>query len=181
MFLPMDEWIEVVNHQNQVVGKALRDRVHEKGLQHRSAHVFLFNLKGELFLQKRSKKKKEHPGYYDSSSAGHLDVAETYLACATRELMEELGIQVDVLVKMGIRKTTDGRSIEHAMLYLSKSDQIPKPNTREVESGQYFSRDQIDTWILEGGENLTPAFLTLFQGFRSQLERFCQNEDQKSY
>ena len=177
----MDEWIDVVNHQNQVVGEALRDQAHEEGLQHRSAHVFLFNPKGEIFLQKRSQKKKEHPGFYDSSSAGHLDVGESYRACAIRELKEELGVHVQALIEMGIQRTSDGRSVEHAMLYLCESDQIPRPNPEEVASGEFFSRHQIDAWVREGGEGLTPAFLTLFQVFRGQLERFCQKEGQDYY
>jgi isopentenyl-diphosphate Delta-isomerase len=49
-----DETLEVVNEDNQVVGRALRREVHLKGLLHRAVYCFVFNTSGDLLLQRRS-------------------------------------------------------------------------------------------------------------------------------
>ena len=46
----------------------------------------------DVLLQKRSKNKDAHPGYYDISSAGHIKAGDDYIHAAVREIGEELGI-----------------------------------------------------------------------------------------
>ena len=38
-------------------------------LRHRAIHILIFNLKGEIFLQRRSIWKDMHPGRWDSSTS----------------------------------------------------------------------------------------------------------------
>lgn len=87
-----DELFDVVDADDRVIGQATRAAVHRDGLLHRSAHVFVFNSRGELFLQRRALSKDENPGVWDSSAAGHLDAGESYAEAARRELLEELGL-----------------------------------------------------------------------------------------
>ena len=86
------ELLDVVDSKDRVIGQATRGKVHAQGLLHRSVHILVFNSTGDMFLQKRAMTKDENPGYWDTSSAGHVNAGEDYLACAHRELMEELGI-----------------------------------------------------------------------------------------
>jgi 16S rRNA (adenine1518-N6/adenine1519-N6)-dimethyltransferase len=88
-----EEIFDVVNDRDEIVGRQSRREVHRLGLKHRAVHVVLFNGRGEIFLQKRSMKKDCFPGAWDSSASGHLDVGESYDACAVRELREELGLE----------------------------------------------------------------------------------------
>src|SRR5712664_3360101 len=92
----MEEIFDVVNECDEVIGQERRSEVHRLGLQHRAVHVLIFNARGEVFLQKRSMKKDTFPGVWDSSASGHLDVGETYDACAVRESREELGLSLAV-------------------------------------------------------------------------------------
>lgn len=89
------EWFDVVNQQDEPVGRALRAEVHARGLWHRAVHVLVFNAAGEVFLQKRSMRKDLAPGLWDSSCSGHLDAGEDYDAAARRELAEELGLRLE--------------------------------------------------------------------------------------
>lgn len=63
------------------------------------AVVFLyrFNLEGELeFLwQKRSEQVDRHPGFYDISAGGHINLGESLLGAAIRECREEIGVSID--------------------------------------------------------------------------------------
>ena len=68
------EYFDVVDENNRPIGKAPRDEVHEKHLMHRSVTIFLFNSKGQLFMIRRSRKKKLNPRKWQGSAVGsHLD------------------------------------------------------------------------------------------------------------
>jgi isopentenyl-diphosphate delta-isomerase type 1 len=89
-----DEWFDVVDQRDEVIGRATRREVHARSLFHRAIHVLVFNAAGGVFLQKRSLKKDMAPGLWDSSCSGHLDAGETYDDCSVRELREELGLRL---------------------------------------------------------------------------------------
>src|ERR1041384_1701595 len=89
-----EEWFDVVNVRDEVVGRALRREVHARGLWHRAIHVLVFNAAGQVFLQKRSMLKDLSPGLWDSSCSGHLDAGEDYDGAAVRELAEEIGARL---------------------------------------------------------------------------------------
>ena len=73
-----DELFDVVNERDEVTGRQTRAEVHRLGLRHRAVHVLVFNRRGEVFLQKRSRLKVFFPGVWDSSTSGHLDSGEDY-------------------------------------------------------------------------------------------------------
>ena len=56
-----EERFDLVNERDEVIGAGLRSEVHRRGLRHRSAHVLVFNDRGQVFLQKRSLAKDNHP------------------------------------------------------------------------------------------------------------------------
>ncbi len=73
-----------------------RSEAHDKGIPHRTAHIWVVNKnsgKYQVLLQKRSAEKESFPGMYDTSSAGHIQAGDEPLESAQRELYEELGIK----------------------------------------------------------------------------------------
>src|ERR1051325_4514503 len=89
-----EEIFDVVNERDEIIAQETRREVHRTGLKHRAVHVFVFNSRGEVFLQKRSMSKDSSPGLWDSSASGHLDCGEDYDACVVREMREEIGLNV---------------------------------------------------------------------------------------
>src|SRR6185295_7958281 len=89
-----EEWFDVVNTRDEVIGRATRREVHATGLWHRAVHVLVFDAAGRVFLQKRSMLKDLSPGLWDSSCSGHLEAGEDYDGAAVRELGEEIGIHL---------------------------------------------------------------------------------------
>jgi len=83
-----EEYFDVVNDRDEVIGQETRREVHRRGLKHRAVHVIVFNAKDQVFLQKRSLKKDAHPGAWDSSASGHLAPGETYDDAAVREICD---------------------------------------------------------------------------------------------
>ena len=104
------EYLDVVDDLGNPTGQVVeRSIAHQKGIQHRTSHVWLIREKEgklEILLQKRSLNKDSFPGCYDISSAGHIPAGFDYKESAIRELEEELGVQAeaDDLIECGIRK-----------------------------------------------------------------------------
>lgn len=93
------EYLDIVDESGQPTGKVISRRdAHDRGILHRTAHVWVIRKKNgrtEILLQKRSEEKESFPGMFDTSSAGHISAGEEPLAAAIRELSEELGIIAD--------------------------------------------------------------------------------------
>lgn len=85
----------VVNKQDRIIGFRTRFECHhDKSLIHRAIGIVIFNSKGQILLQKRSKLKDLNPGLYTLSASGHVSKGQTYYQAAQRELQEELGIKI---------------------------------------------------------------------------------------
>ena len=54
---PELELLEIVDENNLVTGIRNRAEIHRQGIWHRSVHIFIFNSRGEIYLQKRSPRK----------------------------------------------------------------------------------------------------------------------------
>ena len=76
-----------VDDKDNVLGEITRQKAHQEGLLHRVAVIFLINEKNEILVNERA-----DGGHLDHSSAGHVDVGESYLEAAKREIEEELGV-----------------------------------------------------------------------------------------
>lgn len=112
------EIFDIVDERGEPTGETVeRVFAHANGIRHRTAHVWLFRVKGEtveVLLQKRSADKDSFPGCYDISSAGHIPAGMDYIPSALRELREELGLSVepDKLIYCG-RKSVETQEIFH--------------------------------------------------------------------
>lgn len=91
------EILDIVDENGNPTGQTVeRSIAHEKGIRHRTSHVWLarvHNGECQILLQKRCATKDSFPGCYDISSAGHIPAGVDYIPSALRELYEELGIK----------------------------------------------------------------------------------------
>ncbi|MFK8077511.1 MAG: NUDIX domain-containing protein [Granulosicoccus sp.] len=164
MSLEQKEWLDVVDENDEVVGRATRDEVHRDNLLHRSAHILLLNSKNQIFVQLRSLLKDNSPGLWDTSAAGHVDSGESYLQCAIRELAEELGVELapDDLVPVGRLPPERSNGFEFTQIYTAHSDQPLTLQAEEVDDGRWVSVDELDRWICKDGAAFTGTFLTIW-------------------
>jgi len=129
--------------------------IHEQGLWHMASWVWIYNDKGEILLQQRSKIKDNHPGLWDISAAGHVDAEETPLIAAVREIEEEIGLnikpdQLKLIDKKIISKhnpTNDWEEREISYVYLLQYDGSVEELTlqeSEVEKMEFVDSDLLE-------------------------------------
>src|SRR5690606_32035914 len=88
-----EETLDVVDEQDNIIGKETRKKVHELGLWHRGVHVFLFDTDGNLLIQKRSADRTSNPLRLDGSVSEHVQSGESFHQAAIRGMKEELGLE----------------------------------------------------------------------------------------
>jgi len=82
----------LVNKKDKVVGFETKEKCHQgKGILHRAFSIYLFNNKGQLLIQQRSKFKKLWPLYWANTCCSHPRQDESYVKAGERRLKEELG------------------------------------------------------------------------------------------
>ncbi len=89
------EKLKIFSKNYKYIGTASRDEVHRAGCWHEVFHCWVLEWIEEewyIYLQLRSKRKKDYPGQFDITAAGHL-LAHEGVADGIRELQEELGLQ----------------------------------------------------------------------------------------
>jgi 16S rRNA (adenine1518-N6/adenine1519-N6)-dimethyltransferase len=168
-----DELFDVVDAEDRVIRQERRSIVHDQGLTHRAVHVFVFNSRGQLLVQRRSASKDEFPLTYTSSASGHVAAGETYEACAPRELHEEIGLvaPLEWLIKLPASAET---AHEHTVLFRAVSDAVPTPNEEEVASLTYFSLDELGALLALDPAAFSPPFAALLQWFVAQQPPFAK-------
>ena len=162
------EMFDVVNERNEVIGQKPRGEVHATGLKHRAVHVFVFNKHGDLYLQKRSHLKDVHPLTWDSSAAGHLDVGESYAACALREAKEELGIHLDTTTKAADIPATERTGMEFVELHVAHHNGPMHFAPDEIECGEWFKPEVVTDWISVRPQDFATGFIECWRAWEEQ-------------
>lgn len=97
----MEELIDVLDENGVKTGEILtRKEIHKRGLWHRAIAVAVINEQNQILVQQRSFKKEKNTGMWDISVAGHISSGQDALSAASREINEEisvnLGFNVDI-------------------------------------------------------------------------------------
>lgn len=129
-----DEWLNTFNDCHVKIGVKSRTSVHAQGLWHETFHCWFVKLVGSephLYFQQRSDRKKDFPGLFDITAAGHLLAHET-VSDGLREVEEELGVTLEMndLRSVGVLKDSivQGELIDnefaHTYLFFIESDNL---------------------------------------------------------
>jgi isopentenyldiphosphate isomerase len=87
-----DEWLDIVDEQDHIVGQAKRGEATANRLRHRCAFIRVLDEHGRLFVHRRAPTKLVFPSYYDMFVGGVVGAGESYDEAARREAAEELGV-----------------------------------------------------------------------------------------
>ncbi|MFW5746807.1 MAG: NUDIX hydrolase [Nanoarchaeota archaeon] len=144
----MEECLDIINDQDEVIGKAPKTEIYRSGHHHRIVHIILFNKDGKMLLQKRSKNKHMTAGAWVTSAGGHVTSGESYEQAAHRELKEELGVDTDLTLRFTDSYTYPAgynkKSIKKTLKTFVGTHEGPfNIEPREVEEVRFFSLKKI--------------------------------------
>jgi len=170
------EYIDIYDENNNPTGqKKEKQKAHEDGEFHRTAHVWIINNKNELLLQKRSASKKTHPNCWDISGAGHIKAEESVIEGAIRELKEELGVEAEEKnfeYIVTIKSTKNPKNMEFQYVYLLHTDKEINEyifEDEEVSEVKYVYYKDLEKMVEEKVEGLLihdEEYKMLFQYIR---------------
>ena len=139
----IEEYLDIVDENDNVIGRDTRKAVHANYMIHRGIHIFVVNSKDQILIQKRSTNKDYYPGYYDISVGGQVSSGESYEETAKRELFEELGYQTETLEYIADYNAYSDRQREKRRIFTHQDGGPFKPSSEEIESMEFMTVDEI--------------------------------------
>ena len=154
-----EEMFDVVDEDDNVVGRATRSECHDNGLIHRSVMFFVFDSKGRVLVTKRTQNKDFFPGYWSIVLGGHVRSGESYEEAAVREIEEEIGISPKRILISFFKKRIPEEKENVKVFGVVAEDKL-KLNEDELESGEFLTFNRLEKRI--EGEKFLPETETLY-------------------
>ena len=168
----MDEnhLLDVVDENDQVIGKDYKENKFSKGFISRNAVVMVKDKDGRFIVVKRSPKKRTHPNKFDSSVCGNVNVGETDLEAAKREMEEELNIRCEVkFLKKKFNHFQDMNLKYFTGIFLAHYDGEITTND-EIKEYHRLSLEEIEKKLAEDPDSFTEGFRVEFYEIKHLLE-----------
>ncbi|MFA6064908.1 MAG: NUDIX domain-containing protein [archaeon] len=156
------------NAKGKLAGYATRKSLRNLNLISKAAHVFVFNKKGELFLQRRAPTKDLYPNLIAPSASGHVDINETSKQAAVRELKEELGVHQEPLF-LGKIKCFTPQLKEFLDVFILITDSKITINKTEISEGFFIPFEEIYT--KQRFSEYIPAMKKELRIFKTQIKK----------
>lgn len=123
-----DKNVAWIDDNDNALGEISLTRAHQEGLLHKISVVYLTNNANQILIQKRT------DGRLDHSAAGHVEISESYLEAAKRELKEELGVGGVDLQEIGdCSSNENSKKIRHKFKVFVCKANPSKLDPNEVE------------------------------------------------
>lgn len=126
-----DEYLDLVDTDDEVIGYMLRSQVYAEGLSNfRVVNAFIVNREGKIWIPRRTSNKRVFPLCLDMSMGGHVESGETYEQAFRRETSEELNIDIDQISwrALGLVTPHEHGISAFSMVYEMRLDEVPHFN-----------------------------------------------------
>ena len=159
----------LVNTNDNEIGTEEKLKCHMgKGKLHRSLSIFVFNKKGELLLQRRSKEKRLWPLYWSNTCCTHPRNGEMVEKAAHRRLEEEMGFDCDLKEIFAFEYhavyENVGSENEIDRVFLGQHDGRVFPNPKEVAEWKFVDIKKLKSDVKKNPQNYTPWFKIALDG-----------------
>ena len=168
-----EEYVVLVNEQDEPQGTMPKMEAHEKGVLHRAFSVFIMNNKGEIMLQQRAAGKYHSPLLWTNTCCSHQRAGEDNIAAGQRRLQEEMGFNTELkevfsfIYKAPFDNGLTEHELDHVMVgYYNKP---PLLNKAEVEDWAWASPEEIKKDISRNPERYTAWFKIIFERFYDHI------------
>jgi isopentenyl-diphosphate delta-isomerase len=137
----------LVDMEDHEIGRMEKLAAHQQGKLHRAISLFIFNLRGELLLQKRSKDKYHSGGLWSNTCCSHPAPGEAVWDAARRRLNEEMGILIQpefshaFIYRAEFENGLTEYEFDHVFTGIYAHEPVPDP--REAEDWKFISLDAL--------------------------------------
>ena len=90
----MSEMLDFYDKDMKFIGVESRENVHKNGLWHKTVHCWLYDKNGNIYFQIRT-----DTGTLYTPASGHIQSGESIEDALKREIMEEVGMPIDITKK----------------------------------------------------------------------------------
>lgn len=170
------EQLILVDDQDRITGYASKVDAHRgQGMRHRAFSIFLFDPAGRVLLQQRSVNKPLWGDYWSNTCCSHPRKGESLEVASQRRLREELGVTVPLrfLFRFEYHAQFSDEGAEHELCSVLigrlDSNQRPVVHPDEIQAIQWLEPAQIDSWIADRPDTLTPWFKSEWQTIRENF------------
>jgi len=139
----MSEDVIIVDENDNEVGVKEKMEAHREGRLHRAFSIFIFNSKGELLIQKRSRSKYHSGGLWSNTCCSHPKPGESIGDAAHRRLREEMGFDCDLkevfhfIYRANLNNELTEYELDH--VFIGRYDGEVNPNPSEVEDWKWVN------------------------------------------
>ena len=171
----------LVDADDREIGSLDKQSCHDgDGVLHRAFSLFLFNDRGELLLQRRSRSKRLWPTYWSNSCCSHPRQGESMQEATARRLREELDTEADLefIYKFEYQAGFNDRGSENELcwVFLGRLTEKASANEDEIEALRFVSAKALSREMEAAPERFTPWFRMEWQrlneDFADALHRF---------
>ena len=161
-----EEFVILVDQNDQEVGQMEKLAAHEGGQLHRAFSVCVFNYHQELLLQQRAWEKYHSAALWTNTCCSHPRPGENMEKAAHRRLHEEMGFDCELqeIFYMQYRFGFSNGLTEHEYdhVFIGYFDRLPKPNNYEVAQWKYMALPEIASVIESQSNFFTDWFQLMF-------------------
>lgn len=165
-----NEIVDIVDENNNLVGRASKVEAHKKGLLHRCAIGGIIDSKGRILLKEQPLTRQD-PGQYVSPVGGHVSAGETEEKGLQREALEEVGFtdfKYKYIGKAIFNRKVIGRHENHYFIYYEiLSDHKINLNYEGV-SIKAFTIDELKEALIKTPEKFGDALYFVLEKFYPQ-------------
>ena len=149
----MDEFLDLVDTNDNVIGRKLRSEIYAEGLSSfRVINAFVKNSKDGLWIPKRGPHKRIYPNALDMSVGGQVESGEDYDFSFARETAEELNIDIAKVPWKFLGKCTPHEHGVSAFMHVYEiaTDEAPKYNPNDFTEAHWLTPEELRA-TLEAG------------------------------
>lgn len=163
------ELLDIVDDEDVVIGRRLRNECLTEGILHRAIALLLFDEFGRLYIQRRADSKSWYPDYWTLSVMGHVSSGETYEQAAKRELTEELALdcQLRPVTRIRMPDYPWGGLLEREFVTVFEA-RATNPNivlSEETKEGKFVEFDEFVRIARKQPEKFTPDSLLALEAY----------------
>jgi isopentenyl-diphosphate delta-isomerase len=165
----------LVDENDQVTGTQSKGVCHDgDGILHRAFSLLIFNEKGELLLQRRSRQKRLWPGFWSNSCCSHPRAGETIEDAIHRRLDQEMGIRstdLRFVYKFQYHAKFEDKGSENELcyVYVGTTQDHVRANVTEVDDWRYIAPVDLEEELTNSPEHFTPWFKMEWNALKGKI------------